>query len=279
VVAARDDENQMARRIGPEIYQIQQCIDKPVMDAEFRDRDEPPTWYDPDRSIHVCNNAYLVKGERTLLYDTVSPGARDLLLSELAELVGDDSLDYVVPSHPEAPHAGNTNAILRAYPEAELLSSAYGRGEELYYLDRGRKVEIGDTIDLGGYVVEFVEAAFPDTAFHIWMKEHESGALFTADWMGSLHVEGECLEFNDELDVPVTAERIIEMQARALRWLQYCDPEAVYRAIDALIEDHDPQILAPAHGVVIRKDAVEHLELSKTVVEMITTGGRLAELK
>jgi len=131
----------MPRKIGPDIYQIQQCIDKPVMSDGLRE--DPPDWYDPDRLVHVCNNAYLIVGDETLLYDTVSPGAREQLMDGLDEVLGERGLDYIVPSHPEAPHAGNANALLRRYPDATLLSSAYGRGEELYYLDQGRHVEAG----------------------------------------------------------------------------------------------------------------------------------------
>ncbi|UHQ98227.1 MBL fold metallo-hydrolase (plasmid) [Natrinema zhouii] len=242
-------------------------------------REDPPDWFDGDRLVHVCNNAYFIDGEQTLLYDTVSPGARNQLMDALEELLNGNSLDYVVPSHPEAPHAGNANALLQRYPDATLLSSAYGRGEELYYLDQGRQVEAGETLDLGGYTVEFLDATFPDTAFHIWLKEHTSNTLFTADWMGSPHLEGECLLFSDELDSPLSAKQIMEFQARALRWLQYCDPELVHRSIDDLIQTHNPDIVCPAHGTVIREDAVAYMEEMKRVVDMITTGERLAELK
>jgi flavorubredoxin len=200
-------------------------------------------------------------------------------MAGLEEVVGDSGLDYVVPSHPEAPHAGNANAVLEQYPGATLLSSAYGRGEELYYLDRGRQVESGETLDLGGHTVEFLEATFPDTAFHIWMKEHTTNTLFTADWMGAPHLAGECLRFADELDSPLSPGQILEFQARALRWLQYADTERVHEAIDDLIQTHHPTIICPAHGTVIREDAETFLEEMKTVVDMIAHGERLAELK
>ena len=267
----------MAREFGSNIYQIQQCIDKPVMSDALREN--PPDWYDTDRLVHVCNNAYLIDGDRTLLYDTVSPGARQQLMDELDAVVGERGLDYVVPSHPEAPHAGNANALLERYPDATLLSSAYGRGEELYYLDRGRQVEAGETLDLGTHTVEFLEATFPDTAFHIWLKEHTTNTLFTADWMGAPHLDGECLRFADELDSPLSPGQIMEFQARALRWLQYCDAEMVHRAIDDLIETHHPDIVCPAHGTVVRADAITYMEEMKTVVDMIAAGERLAELK
>jgi flavorubredoxin len=242
-------------------------------------REDPPDWYDTDRLVHICNCAYIIDGDQTLLYDTVSPGAREQLLEGLDEVVGDRGLDYIVPSHPMAPHAGNTNAVLERYPDATLLSSAHGRGEELYYLDRGRQVEAGETLDLGSHTVEFLEAKFPDTAFHIWMKEHTTNTLFTADWMGAPHLEGECLRFSDELESSLSPGQITEFQARALRWLQYCDTEAVYAAIDDLIQTHRPDFVCPAHGTVVREDAVEYMEGMKSVVDMITTGGRLAELK
>jgi flavorubredoxin len=242
-------------------------------------RESSPEWYKTDRLVHVCNSAYIIDDEQSLLYDTVSPGAREQLMEALEEVVSDSGLDYIVPSHPEAPHAGNTNAVLEEYPDATLLSSAYGRGEELYYFDRGRQVTAGETLNLGSHTVEFLEATFPDTAFHIWMKEHTTNTLFTADWMGAPHLEGECLRFADELDSPLSPGQILEFQARALRWLQYADTGRVKEAIDGLIETHHPNIICPAHGTVIRENAETYLEEMKTVVDMIASGERLAELK
>jgi flavorubredoxin len=266
----------MARTIGPDLYQIQQCIPKPMMSNRLRD--DPPDWYDPAKTIHVCNNAYLFDGDRTLLYDTLSPGARGQLLEELDHLLGDSGLDYVVPSHPEAPHAGNTNAVLRAYPDAELLSSAYGRGEELYYLDRGRKVEAGETLDLGGPEIEFITATFPDTAFHIWVHDRTTGALCSADWLGTPHVDGECGLFADELDHDLSAAQICEFQANGLRWLQYSDQAAVERAIDDLIETYEPEVVCPAHGLAIREDVEALRERMTDVLEYIVEHGEIAEL-
>jgi len=241
--------------------------------------DEPPEWYSPGQSLHVPMNAYLIRGEQSLLYDTLAPEGTEQVINSLAELLGDDGLDYLVPSHPKAPHAGNVNAILEHYPDATLLSSDYGRGEELYYLENANRVRDGDTRDLGGFVVEFVEATFPDTAFHIWMFERNNRALFTADWMGAPHMESNCLRFADEGGIPIPPSQFVEFQARGLRWLQFCDVDRVHRAIEELMTEYEPEIIAPAHGIVIRENVPEYTETMKSVVDQIAGGDRLSELR
>jgi flavorubredoxin len=266
----------MARKIGPEIYQIQECVSRPKMAEDLSEKN--PEWYEPGTPLHFSNNAYLIKGEQSLLFDTLGPGAREHLFSELNKLTGESGLDYIVPSHPEAPHGGNANALIQEYPEAQLVASEYGRGEELYYLAEAQQVKEGDKIDLGGYIVEFHEAVFPDTAFHIWMSETKSNTLFTADWMGKIHMEGECLKFSEELEYPVTEDKFKQFQGRALRWLQYCDTEVVYRAIDHIIDHHDPDIIGPAHGNAIRKNTTEYMQMMKSVVRQLSEGGKMGEL-
>jgi len=265
----------MARKIGPEIYQIQSCSSRPSMTDAVSSAD--PDWFNGD-TVNMANCAYLINGEQTLLFDTVGPDGRELLFNDLDQVLGDQSLDYVVPSHPEAPHAGNTNAILRRYPDAELYCSEYGRGEELYYLDSATQVGEGDMLDLGGMTVEFRNATFPDTAFHIWLFEHTTKTLFTADWMGAVFTESERNKFADEIRNGMTVDRFMRFQGRALRWLQYCDEEVVIDQISYLINTYEPEIIAPSHGLVIRENTIEHMESMKDVVHRLSGGEKMGEL-
>jgi len=50
-------------------------------------------------------NAYLVRGERTALIDTVKHTFSDVLLANIEERVGLDAIDYVVANHGEPDHS------------------------------------------------------------------------------------------------------------------------------------------------------------------------------
>ena len=267
---------EQSRRIEPGFYWIQE----PGPDrSHFIEEgyDELPDWYDPDDTLHVPQNAYLIADEASLLFDTLSPASTDTILAELDSRL-DGPLDYLVPSHPDVPHAGNTRPILEAYPDATLVAPRYGNAHELYHLDDAEHVGEGDRIDLGRYEVTFHRATFPDAPIHVWMSESRTGTLFPVDWLGYPNRGSEILRFPDEFETDLTVERLVQFAGRVLFWFQYVDAPTVARTIDALIDQFDPEIVAPGHGNPIREDAVGAMELSKPVVERVQTGGRVGTL-
>ncbi|WP_129115345.1 MBL fold metallo-hydrolase [Halegenticoccus tardaugens] len=264
----------MAREISPGIHWIQEL--GPDRRDHFEMRDDPPSWYRRGNTVHIPQCAYLLVGsDETLLFDTLSPASTEKLKDEVSDILNDRSLDYVVVSHPDIPHAGNAVEILREYPRAELVGPGYGNDHELYHLDDALQVTEGDAIDLGDLVVEFHEATFLDAPVFVWMTERTTGTLFTVDWMGFPHLSEDELNFVDEVHHDVEADQLLEFHARVLFWHKYVDVEKVQREIDNLIEKYDPSMIAPAHGLVIRKDAVEYMEEMKDVVARIQQTGRL----
>jgi flavorubredoxin len=238
-----------------------------------------PEWYREDETVHICQSAYVVVGEEsTLLFDTLSPASEDHLLEELDEILGERTLDYLVVSHPDVPHAGNAMATLRAYPDCELVAPRYGNDHELYRLDDATHVGEGDSIDLGGFVVDFHEATFLDSPVHLWMSERTMDALFTVDWLGFPHRSDEALRCVDEIDADLTPDRLFTFAGRVLFWHQYVDVPKVQREIDHLIAHYDPEMIFPAHGLVIREDATRYMEMMKGVVADVSESERIGIL-
>lgn len=268
----------MPREVTPGFYWLQECgPDR----RHFLTDDETalPDWYESGRAVHIPQNAYVLVGdETTLLFDTLSPASTEAILEQLDACLDGRSLDYLVVSHPDIPHAGNAPAILETYPEAELVGPRYGTGHELYHLDDAMQVGDGDTIDLGGLTVEFHPPSFPDAAVHLWMTEQTTGTLFPVDWLGYPHMTGECLQFADEFETNVDHDRLRQFHGRVLFWYQYVDVERVKREIDWIIDRYDPAILAPGHGNVIRSDTIEHMNKIKAVVDTIRDDGRVGTL-
>lgn len=235
-------------------------------------------WYRSGEPLHVPQNAYLFSDEQTALFDTLSPACGDSLVDTLEEVLGDRALDYLVLSHPDVPHAGNTPAVLDRYPDVTLLAPQSGTGHELYKLDEARLVTASETLDIGDQTLTFREGTFPDSAIHLWLTESTRNALFTVDWLGFPHMGTECLHCVDEFEALVSTDRLTEFHSRVLFWYQYVDVEKVQREIDALVDAYEPDAVFPAHGAPIRSRAIEHMQRMKPVVSTVATGdfgGRL----
>ncbi len=262
----------MRREVTPGVWWIQELGPaRPGLARTIGDRGD--AWYTPGDPLHLPQNAYLLVGERTLLFDTLSPMSTELILRELAAILNGRTLDYLVVSHPDVPHAGNTHAVLRAHPDARLVAPVYGDTHPLYHLEDSIKVGEGDELDLGGFVARFHEATFLDAALSIWMSEANTGTLFPVDWLGAPIRAGEAVKFADEIP-DLSADRYYEFHARVLFWYQYCDVDRVTAAIHALWERHEPRMLAPSHGPVVRQDVAEVFRIMPEVVRRIRETGR-----
>lgn len=266
----------MSREVLPNVHWIYE--DGPDRSAMFQGEGPPPDWYDGDTPIHIPQCAYLLTGNQTLLFDTLSPASTDKIVDETRAIVGEDGLDYLVISHPDVPHAGNTLALLEAFPSADLIAPAYGNDHELYRLDTAQHVSEGDTLDLGGLTVAFHEATFLDSPVHLWMSETSQDILFPVDWLGFPHLASDGMRCVDELSHPITKQQLVEFHGRVMFWHQYVDTDKVKAEIDYLIEKFRPAAIAPAHGLVIREDAIEIMKQMKPVVEEIATQDRIGTL-
>lgn len=267
----------MHREIAPGIHWIQECgPDRREIARSVQARGQ--TWYEPGRPLHIPQNIFLVRGERTLLFDTCSPAAGDSVLDDLASVLGDHPLDYLVVSHPDVPHAGNTPRILERHPRCTLVAPAVGDIHALYHLEDALKVAPGDALDLGGKRVRFHEATFLDAAMSTWMTEETEGLFLPVDWLGFPHMGGECLRFVDELDAEVGVDRLTEFHSRVMFWFQYVDVARVQAEVDRLQATFGDLMVGPSHGLVIRRDAGRFYEMMHEVVARVAEAGRVGVL-
>jgi len=154
-------------------------------------------------------NAYLVKGSaKTALVDTVNPGFEDELLAKIGEVADPAALDYVVMNHAEPDHAGSIPAVLAASPKAQLVLTAKGADMATRYFrvsqERMQVVKEGDTLDLGGKTLRFIDAPFlhwPETMFTYLVEDK---VLFPCDFFGAHTAAG---VYDDEVaDLAVRAQ-------------------------------------------------------------------------
>ncbi len=242
-----------------------------------------------EHPVHFHVSAYLIIGaDKALLYDTAPPALWAQMDRDLDRLLDGRTLDYVVPSHPEIPHAGNLNKLLDKFPGAIAIGDM--RDYHLYFPDhehRMQSVPHGTTLDLGGgYKFTLLDAIIEDLPTTVWGYEHKQQVLFSVDALGyghlpqsspppqgrpathgtevanvlsqscvaidePLHAEGECALFASELDQPPRLELAAYLTQASLFWSRYVEIGPFFKRFEALLEQYPARFIAPAHGSVI----------------------------
>src|SRR5512135_1159304 len=80
-------------------------------------------------------NAYLVRGEKTALVDTVKLTFADELLSRVRSVMDPADVDYIVVNHIEPDHNGGLRAVMAAMPKATVVASKSGAAGVFGYHD------------------------------------------------------------------------------------------------------------------------------------------------
>jgi len=195
-------------------------------------------------------NAYLIIGSnKKALIDTVNPGFEKELEDKVAQVVNPTDIDYVIMNHAEPDHAGSIPYIMALNTKANLVTTAKGaKMAQIFYKvpeERIIAVRDGETLDLGGKTLQFIEAPmlhWPETMF-TYLKENK--ILFPCDFFGSHAAKG---LYDDEIE---------ELLAFAQRY--YGEIMMPFRVMGqkALekIKDLPIDVIAPSHGPIHRNPA------------------------
>ena len=207
------------------------------------------------KELHNHNSCFLLMGDkRSVLIDTAPPFAWDYVWPQLLEALGGRQLDYIFPTHPEAPHMGNLGRLLRAFPDAKVIGDT--RNYELYVPEAAHRLQPmapGEKIDLGGSTFVVVPAVVHDLVNTLWAYEEERKILFVSDGYPYTHDhrEGECAMTSNELaQLPRVEDTRVVIEG-ALGWTRYVDAQITIDRLRALLAEYPADIIAPTHGGVI----------------------------
>lgn len=139
-------------------------------------------------------NAYLVFGEdKVALIDNAYPGKTEELMARVNDAFAqegkDVKVDILVQNHVEKDHSGTLVDLHKRFPEAPIYCTKIAvKGLLKHYpaLDGAEFVTVGtgDSLDLGGKTLAFLEAFllhWPDSMFTLFV---EDGILFPNDAFG-----------------------------------------------------------------------------------------------
>jgi len=196
-------------------------------------------------------NAYVVRGEEGVaVIDTVKENFSDEFFHRLESVCDYDEITAVVINHLEPDHSGALPELLKRARNAEvylstrapLMLKALLKPTDA--MPKGFKVvSTGDTVDLGGRTLSFLNTPFlhwPDTQCTYL---GELGILFSGDVFGCHFCDPRM--FNDKVgDFRFSFEYYYAHIMRPFR-------DHVVKALK-LIEPLDLSMIAPAHGPILR---------------------------
>jgi flavorubredoxin len=192
-------------------------------------------------------NAYLVRGkEKIALVDTVNPGFEEELAARINQVTDHKGLDYVIMNHAEPDHAGAIPQVMKLNAGATLVTTEKGaKMAEVYFGVQQEQILIvhdGDTLDLGGKTLRFIEAPWqhwPETMFTYLLEDK---VLFPCDFLGFHTAYG---LYDDQV------EEFVPFAQRYFGEIMMPFRKMGQKALEK-IEGLDIELIAPSHGPIHR---------------------------
>lgn len=203
-------------------------------------------------------NAYLIKGEKTALVETVHDRYRSVMMNSIRQICDPSEIDYVVFNHTEPDHSGSVDEIIKHNSEVTIVGSAAAI-KNITNVTNGEfksmTVKSGDTLDLGdGIVLEFISAPnlhWPDSIF-TYVPARKT--VFTCDFLGAHYCEP--LLTDDEITYPAEYDEAFAYYYAAIFGPF---PKFVRDGLDKL-NKLDIEMVCCSHGPVLKKGIKRAME-------------------
>ncbi len=194
-------------------------------------------------------NAYVIKDEKTVLFDTVAKSFTGAMLCRLNKVTPLEKVDYIVCNHMELDHAGAlAEVVARCKPE-KIFCSQMGLKSIAGYFDCAdwpiQAVKSGDEISIGKRTIKFVETRMLHWPDSMVSSIPQDKLLISNDAFGQNIASTE--RFGDQYDRTELLDAIREYYYNIV--LPF-SPQ-VLKAID-LLRGLEIDMIAPDHGLIHR---------------------------
>lgn len=134
-------------------------------------------------------NSYAIMDEKIAIMDSVDANFTEEWLGNIEKALEGRKPDYLVVQHMEPDHSANIGNFLKAYPEAQVVSSskAFAMMKQFFgtdFAERQVVVGEGDTLILGKHTLTFVTAPMVHWPEVIVTYDSYDKVLFSADGFG-----------------------------------------------------------------------------------------------
>ncbi|MBO5463213.1 MAG: FprA family A-type flavoprotein [Clostridia bacterium] len=137
----------------------------------------------------IAYNSYAIIDEKIAIMDSVDANFTGEWLDNIKNALGDRKPDYLVVQHMEPDHSANIDNFLKAYPEAQVVSTkiAFQMMNQFFgtdYADRRIVASEGDTLNLGSRSLTFYTAPMVHWPEVMVTYDSKDKILFSADGFG-----------------------------------------------------------------------------------------------
>lgn len=196
-------------------------------------------------------NTYLVKDEKTVLFDTVKSNFLDTMLCRMSNVTELEKVDYIVCNHLEPDHSGCLPKLVELCKPEKIFCSPLGkRSMQAHFDTEGWPIEVvksGETVNIGSRDIHFIETRmlhWPDSMVSYIPQDK---LLICNDIFGQNISTTE--RFVDEVDRAVVEHDMVEYYHNIV--LPFSP--LVLKTLDAIEEmGIEIDMLAPDHGLIFR---------------------------
>lgn len=202
----------------------------------------------------VSYNAYVLLDEKTVLLDTVDQSVAGQFFENLAHVLGDRPLDYIVVHHMEPDHAKTLEETVRRYPDAKIICNAKIRDMIRNYFtfdidSRAILMAEGDTYCFGKHTFAYVMAPMVHWPEVMVTYDEKDKILFSADAFGTFGALAGNI-FNDEITFDTTWMNDARRYYTNIVGKYGVQVQALLKKAASL----DIEMICPLHGPIWRKD-------------------------
>lgn len=213
-------------------------------------------------------NAYLVKDEKNVLFDTVDEEYVDELLKRISEVMDPSEIDYIVCNHMEKDHAGSIERIVEVCKPEKVFCSVMGeKSLKAQFNTEGWPIHVvkdGERLNIGKRNITFLETRMLHWPDSMVSYLEEDKVLFSNDAFGQNVATSR--RFVDEYERPLLLQAMKDYYYNII--LPYSP--LVMKTLDRITKlGLQFDIIAPDHGLIFRTP--EDIKfLLDTYVEMAT---------
>lgn len=202
-------------------------------------------------------NSYLLETEKPTLIDTVDISFGVEFVKKLSENFDLNTLKYVVINHVEPDHAGALPALMSKAKNAVIVTTEKAKEflNGMFKLHNREYLIIkdGDTLDIGGKTLKFFQVPYLHTEETMITYSIEDKVLYPCD-IFSTHIATYKL-FNDLASEDITEDFKVYYS------LIMASHRPYVREMLHKLKDIEINIIAPAHGFILRNNAKKFIDL------------------
>ena len=199
----------------------------------------------------VSYNSYLIVDEKVALIDPVEANFLEEYLFKVKSVLKGRKVDYLIINHDEPDHSSTVAAVLREYPEVQVVGNAKTFAPlEAFYGSIENKVIVaeGETLSLGAHTLQFFMAPMVHWPESMVTYEQNSKIVFSNDAFGGFGALNGGI-FDDQVNLAFYEDDMRRYYANIVGKVAMQALKAIEK-LSAL----EIKMIAPSHGLIWRSN-------------------------